>query len=84
MTRKATAGLVLLSAIALAAACGGKVTFVSGSTGNGGGGSGGSAPECFAGQCGEACIKCVGDACFNGTCDPNRICQPPGTQFTCE
>lgn len=67
--------------IAAAAACGGKVTFV---TGSGSGGEGGAAGnECFLGHCGDACIKCIGDQCDNGKCDAKGLCQPPDVTFTC-
>lgn len=70
--------------VALALACGGKVTFVSGtSSGSGGEGGQGSGNECFIGKCNEPCIKCVGSDCTNGRCDDDGICQPPGVTITC-
>lgn len=75
--------LTLFISMWAAPACGANVVFGE----DGGGGEGGAEPdyECVLGSCGEACVKCEGDACFDGICDAAGRCTPPTVgQELCE
>jgi hypothetical protein len=68
--------VVLLGALALAIGCGSQVVVRDDGAASGEGGGGGASPdyECVLGGCGDSCVKCVDDECFNGQCTEEGRC----------
>lgn len=67
--------VVLLGALMLAIGCGAQVVFQDDERGEGGAGGAGPDYECILGSCGEACVKCVGDECYDGQCSEDGRCE---------